>query len=92
MSSDEVTVEDFSPLVHMLETLSEDTSIPKNVRASIAKSKNRLTEKGKDVNTVLTGAIHALEEVVNDINMPMHGRTTVWNLLSELEVLKEKTL
>ncbi len=92
MASEDVTFEDFAPLVNMLETLSEDTSIPKNVRASIIKAKVRLAEKGKDSNTVLTGAIHALEEIVNDINMPMHGRTTVWNLLSELEILKERTL
>ncbi len=90
--NEEVTTQDFQPLVNMLETLSEDTSIPKNVRFSIIKAKNRLAEKEKDANTVLTGAIHALEEIVNDINMPMHGRTTVWNLLSELEILKERTL
>ncbi len=92
MASEDVTFEDFAPLVQMLETLSEDTSIPKNVRFSIIKAKTRLSEKGKDSNTVLTGTIHALEEIVNDINMPMHGRTTVWNLLSELEILKEQTL
>ena len=92
MSSEEVKFEDLQPLLQMLETLSEDSSIPKNVRASITKAKIRLGERSKDINAVLTSAIHALEEVVNDINMPMHGRTMVWNLLSELEVLKEKTL
>ncbi len=91
MASEDVTREDFQPIVDILETLSEDTSIPKNVRASIIKSKTKLTE-AKDSNTVLTNSIHALEEIVNDINMPMHARTTIWNLLSELEILKEKTL
>ena len=79
-------------LVQMLDMLSEDTSIPKNVRASIAKSKMRLMESDKSANEALTTSIHALEEIVNDINIPMHARTTIWNLLSELEVLKEQTL
>ena len=89
MAKEDISQKDFEPLVQMLEMLSEDTSIPKNVRASIAKAKEKLLEKEKDANTVLTNAIHSIEEVVNDVNMPMHARTTLWNLLSELEILKE---
>ncbi len=82
---------EFQPIVQILETLAEDTSIPKNVRFSIAKAKNKLSEPGKDHATILTGAMHALEEIVNDVNIPIHARTSVWNLLSELEVLKENS-
>ncbi len=92
MAKRKVGQKDFAPLLQMLETLTEDTSIPKNVRLSIFAAREKLMEKDKDANTVLTNAIHSLEEVVNDVNMPMHARTTVWNLLSELEVLKEQTL
>ncbi len=92
MAKEKITNEDVSTLVQMLETLEEDTSIPKNVRFSITKAKDKLKDVNKDANTALTTSIHALEEVVNDINMPMHGRTVVWNLLSELEILKEKIL
>ncbi|MFH0713878.1 MAG: UPF0147 family protein [Candidatus Micrarchaeota archaeon] len=92
MAKQTITVQDFQPIVQILETLIEDTSIPKNVRASITKAKEKLNESDKDANTVLTNSIHALEEVVNDVNMPMHGRTMLWNILSELEVMKEKTL
>ncbi len=91
MTSEKVSKEDFQAILQILDVLSEDTSIPKNVRLSITNAKIRLTE-GKDANTVLTNAIHSLEEVVNDVNMPMHARTTLWNLLSELEILKETTL
>ncbi len=89
--AEEISKEEFQPIVEILGTLVEDTSIPKNVRASISKAKVRLSED-KDSNTVLTNSIHALEEIVNDVNMPMHARTTIWNLLSELEILKERTL
>lgn len=83
--------EELKPILQILETLSEDTSIPKNVRFSITRAKDKLVEQGKDENTRVTSSIHSLEEIVNDVNMPIHGRTTIWNLLSELEVLKEQS-
>lgn len=76
-------------VVSLLEGLIEDTSIPRNVRTSIANAKQKLTEN-EDRLAGLSGAIYALDEVSNDINMPMHGRTMVWNILSELEILKEQ--
>ncbi len=80
---------DIDPILRALDSLTEDTSIPKNVRFSITKAKNRLKEPNEAVE-VLTTSMHALEEVVNDINMPMHGRTMIWNLLSEMEQMKEE--
>lgn len=76
-------------LIPLLDSLLQDTSIPRNVRTNIALAKERL-EKEEDFATAVSGAIYALDEISNDINLPMHGRTMVWNLLSELEALKEK--
>lgn len=84
-----LTSVDMDPILRALDSLTEDTSIPKNVRFSITKAKNRLREPNEAVE-VLTTSMHALEEVVNDINMPMHGRTMIWNLLSEMEQMKEQ--
>ena len=84
-----LTAADIEPILRALDQLTEDTSIPKNVRFSITKAKNRLRESNEAVE-VLTTSMHALEEVVNDINMPMHGRTMIWNLLSEMEQMKEE--
>jgi len=75
-------------LIPLLDSLLQDTSIPRNVRANIALAKERL-ENSEDFATAVSGAIYALEEISNDINLPMHGRTMVWNLLSDLEALKE---
>lgn len=80
---------DIEPILRALDSLTEDTAIPKNVRFSITKAKNRLKAQG-DAVAVLTTSMHALEEVVNDINMPMHGRTIIWNILSEMEQMKEQ--
>jgi len=76
-------------LIPMLDSLLQDTSIPRNVRTNISLAKERL-ENEADFATAVSGAVYALDEISNDINMPMHGRTMVWNLLSELEALKER--
>lgn len=76
-------------LVPLLDSLLQDTSIPRNVRTNISLAKQRL-ETEDDVATAVSGAIYALDEISNDINLPMHGRTMVWNLLSELEALKDE--
>lgn len=78
-----------SQLIPLLDSLLQDTSIPRNVRTNIALAKERLGTE-EDFATAVSGAIYALDEISNDINLPMHGRTMIWNLLSELEAIKEK--
>jgi uncharacterized protein (UPF0147 family) len=77
---------DVAKIVSFLDQLLDDTSVPKNVRASIAAAKDRLlsAEGGAGV----ASAIYSLDEVSSDINMPMHARTIIWNILSELESMK----
>ena len=75
-------------IVSSLEMMLEDNSIPRNVRASIQKARDRLT-KSEDKDIALSGAVYALEEISNDINIPMHARTMVWNIISELEGMKQ---
>jgi len=81
--------EDLEKLVSFLDSMLQDNSIPRNVRANLALAKERL-QKSEDPAAGIGGAIYALDEVSNDINLPTHGRTMIWNLLSELEAMKEK--
>ena len=80
--------EKIKQVADMLATLIEDTSIPRNVRASITVAKQKLEGKA-DLSAAISGAVYSLDEVSNDINMPMHARTIIWNILSELESLRE---
>lgn len=82
------TDESIAKLVSLLDGLIEDSSIPRNVRSAITNAKTKLTAN-EDKLAALSGAIYALDEVSNDINMPMHGRTMIWNIMSELEIMKE---
>ena len=82
---------DLNPVIELLDSLSEDTSVPRNVRESIAEAKRKLVES-EDKIEGMSAAIYALDSVSNDINLPTHARTMVWNLLSDLEALKEEEL
>ncbi len=81
--------EDITKIVSLLDSLASDFSVPRNVRSAIVSAKDKL-EKSEDPAQGISGAIYALDEMSNDINLPMHARTIIWNILSELEILKEK--
>ena len=76
-------------IVSMLDVLVQDTSIPKNVRLQLTDAQRKL-KAADDVDVAISSAIYILDDVSNDINLPMHARTMVWNLISELEVMKNE--
>lgn len=81
-----IEMSETAKIVSFLDQLLGDTSIPKNVRSAIASAKDRLDKDGGEAG--IAAAIYALDEVSNDINLPMHARTKIWNVLSELEAMK----
>jgi len=81
-----INMAEASKIIPYLDQLLEDTSVPKNVRLSIQKAKDKILEEQNDLG--VSGAIYALDEVSNDINLPTHARTIIWNILSELEGMK----
>lgn len=77
---------DLPKIISFLDRILEDTSVPKNVRTAVANAKERLQKDSGEAG--VASAIYALDEVSNDINLPMHARTMIWNILSELEAMK----
>lgn len=73
----------------MMDVITDDTSVPRNIRQTIADARKRILSKGGELDVSVATAIYMLDEVSNDINMPMHARTDIWNAISELEKLKE---
>lgn len=74
-------------IIELLDSLISDFSIPRNVRNAISQAKEKL-QNSSEIATGIGGAICLLEEVSGDVNLPMHGRTIIWNVLSELEAIK----
>lgn len=76
-----------SEVIELIDTVAEDTSVPKNIRRALAEAKDRL--RGPDeLSTRVSAAVYSIEAVSEDINMPMHARTQIWTILSALESIK----
>jgi len=86
--------ERLTQITSILDALIEDSSVPRNVRARMSDARAKLSgeEAESDLATALSSAIYALDEISNDINLPTHARTMIWNLLSELEGLKQEVI
>ena len=73
----------------MMETLLNDTTIPKNIRKAIADAKERI-EGDDELIVKISAAIYLIESISDDINMPSHARTQIWALMSALESVRER--
>jgi hypothetical protein len=73
------------PVIKNLEQLSEDSSVPRNIRRGAAGARDHLIKPGQPLDVRLASAIFLLDELANDPNIPLHGRTLVWSLISNLE-------
>ncbi len=71
-----------------MDALITDTSVPKNVRSAVNEAKAKLNDAG-EITVRVSSAIYALDSVSNDINLPAQARTTIWNILSMLEAVKQ---
>lgn len=70
-----------------LDMLVEDTSVPRNIRKNAEQIKALLTDQSAPLDMRKAKAIGTLDDMANDPNIPLHGRTLVWNIMSQLETL-----
>ncbi|WP_202318780.1 UPF0147 family protein [Archaeoglobus neptunius] len=74
-------------LGEVLETLDRiihDETVPRNVRKVASEIREKLTATD-EVSLEAATAISILEDISADPNLPMHVRTMIWNLTSQLE-------
>ena len=67
--------------------LSEDTSVPRNIRKGSADAKARLLDTKDALDVRAAGAINILDDLANDPNVPLHARTLIWQIISQLETV-----
>jgi len=75
-------------IMGVLDQLAEDTSVPRNIRRGATEAKDRLLRKDEALDVRVAGANFILDELANDPNIPLHGRTLIWNIMSQLETVK----
>jgi uncharacterized protein (UPF0147 family) len=80
---------DYKPIIELLDRIINDKTIPKNIRAAAENAKNSLNSNDPE-EVKIAAAIHALDEVSNDPNMPVYARTKIWNVVSMLELARKE--
>ena len=70
-----------------LNMISEDNSIPRNIRRGAEEVKHMLLKNADPIDLRVASATSRLDELANDPNIPLHGRTLIWNIMSRLEEL-----
>jgi uncharacterized protein (UPF0147 family) len=81
---------ELNSVVEMLEDISNDGSVPRNIRSSTQEAAERLKDNSKDISVRINAAVSILDDVSNDPNLPVHARTKVWHIASTLETLSKK--
>jgi len=70
-----------------LNMICEDNSIPRYIRRGAEEVKQMLLHKTNPIDLRVASATSRLDELANDPNIPLHGRTLIWNIMSRLEEL-----
>ncbi len=65
----------------------EDSTIPRNIRRVADDTKKVLIDESKGLGLRAATAISMIDEISNDPNMPVHARTRIWELVSQLETV-----
>ena len=76
-------------ITDILDMLAEDTSIPRNIRKGATDAKSRLMDPKEAMDVRATSAIVILDDLANDPNIPLHGRTIIWQVISQLETISQ---
>ncbi|MFQ5974735.1 MAG: UPF0147 family protein [Candidatus Hydrothermarchaeales archaeon] len=74
-------------IVEVLNQVVNDTSVPRNIRRGAEEARDILLNEDEEIKNRASSALYILEEISNDRNLPLHARTVVWNVASELETL-----
>jgi uncharacterized protein (UPF0147 family) len=71
--------------IEILSRIVGDDSVPRNIRRAADEAKTRLLNRDESETIRAAYAISILDDISNDPNMPLHTRTLIWNVASQLE-------
>ncbi len=73
-------------IVELLIELQQDSTVPRNAKSRLEVMQRELESEG-DLSLKVNKILSDVEEIANDINLPMFIRTQIWSLTSMLEGL-----
>ena len=72
-------------------SITEDTSVPRNVRTNVVTGlETYLLNEKDDLDLRIYSTISVLEEQINDSNIPQHARTRLFEFIRDLEEIVNK--
>ncbi|MBU7037876.1 MAG: UPF0147 family protein [Theionarchaea archaeon] len=71
------------------ESVVQDPSVPRNIRKAASEAIEHLRNQTQSRKVRAHSATEILDEISNDPNMPMHTRTIIWQVLTELERIED---
>jgi len=77
--------------IMILQSVAEDTGIPRNIRRAANEAIKMLQRKDLSPGLRAANAISILDEVATDPNMPLFARTKIWQAISILEQIRDQT-
>ncbi len=83
--------EDEELALRILKDISEDTSVPRNIRRSASDALGTLGNVEQEPSSAIRAniATSILEETSLDPNCPVHARTLIWKTISILETVRD---
>jgi len=73
--------------IDVLSNIQGDEVVPRNIRRNAEKVKDTLLGEGDNMAVKVATGISILDEISNDPNLPLHTRTLIWNVASQLETI-----
>ncbi len=73
--------------IDVLDRIINDDSVPRNIRRNADNMKNILSNEKEPPARRAALVISKLDEIGNDPNVPIHTRTLIWGLSSQLETI-----
>ncbi|MBI5332634.1 MAG: UPF0147 family protein [Candidatus Aenigmarchaeota archaeon] len=78
---------DIKKILAILDEISDDKTVPKNIRLSIDQAEQDLSNERLEKTVRISSAISILDEAANDTNLPVYTRTQIMSVVSQLEAI-----
>jgi len=71
-----------------LAELADDATVPRNIRRGAQSARDALSKPRVALDVRIASAVYVLDDLANDPNLPTHGRTAIWSIISSLESIQ----
>jgi hypothetical protein len=76
-----------SQCIGVLDSIINDDSVPRNIRHTAGSMKTTLSNEKDPPSTRVSMVVSKLDDIGNDRNVPLHTRTLIWRMSSQLETI-----